>query len=31
MMDPILYESQRDRYIRDKLMQHLGPKPKQRS
>ena len=28
MTDPILYESQRDRYIRDKLMQHLGPKTK---
>ena len=28
MTDPILYESQRDRYIRDKLMQHLGPKSK---
>ena len=28
MTDPILYESQRDRYIRDKLMQHLGPRTK---
>ena len=26
--DPILYESQRDRYNRDKLMQYLGPKTK---